>query len=408
MAEPNLTIVKSEPLPELTLADKPEAPAGAVSRFASGAWQNLNPMGLVSAATHPIDTVTNLLAAHKAQYDKAKAAFDRGRQTGDWKDYSEAAGHLGAAALPVLGPAAAAAGEQIGAGDVAGGLGAGTGLVGSVFAPRAVPTVAKGATSAAGAVVRGAASVAPEALARVVQHGSTAAGALLGHAPGAIVGSELGAALAKKIRGMKTAEAVNAVLESDYDRYLPSKSGYEPPAPVNPNAAKIGNPRYAEGRTTGSFTEGRGGLGDIQKETRLPGPIGEPVPLSQAVNAVQKAVSEAKLQFSAEEFQTGVNLVKKGMSQADAIELIKTVKALKATEAGGGMVTTPELRADMGQRARAGQKTLMPEYGDVASPAPKVKGKSPQQVLNEEALARRRRSVPDAQSTAADTGNPFR
>ncbi len=125
---------------------------------------------------------------------------------------------------------------------------------------------------------------------------------------------------------------------------------------------------------------------------------------------MQKAVTTAKLKFTAEEFQTGVNLVKKGMSQADAIELIKTVKALKASAAGAGMVTTPELRADMGQRARAGQKTLMGEYGDEPAPPAvlKPKGKSPQQVLNEEAIARRRRSVREAAATAADTGNPFR
>ena len=87
---------------------EPDAPAsepdGAVSRFVSGAAKNLNPMGIVSAVAHPIDTAKALLEAHKAQYDKAKEAYSQGR-------YSEAVGHLGAAALPVLGPAAAAAGR---------------------------------------------------------------------------------------------------------------------------------------------------------------------------------------------------------------------------------------------------------------------------------------------------------
>ena len=43
--------------------------------------------------------------------------------------YLEAAGRGVAAVVPVLGPAAAAAGEQIGSGDVAGGIGSGLGLV---------------------------------------------------------------------------------------------------------------------------------------------------------------------------------------------------------------------------------------------------------------------------------------
>jgi hypothetical protein len=120
-----LTIVKSEPLSIVGM--QPESSAGA--RFAEGAWQNLNPMNVVSAAAHPVDTMKALLAAHKEQYDKAKDAFSKFEQTKDWKDLSEAAGHLGAAALPVFGPAAAKAGESIAEGDVAGGLGQGAGLL---------------------------------------------------------------------------------------------------------------------------------------------------------------------------------------------------------------------------------------------------------------------------------------
>src|SRR4249920_2474259 len=90
----------------------------SVARFVAGAWSNLNPMGLVHAAMDPKAAVKGLLDAHAAQLDKAKAAYSDGR-------YSEAAGHLAAAALPLIGPAAAHAGERIGEGDIAGGLGEG-------------------------------------------------------------------------------------------------------------------------------------------------------------------------------------------------------------------------------------------------------------------------------------------
>ncbi|MGH9343152.1 MAG: hypothetical protein ACRD19_05260, partial [Terriglobia bacterium] len=49
---------------------------------------------------------------------------------------SSAFGHTVAGLLPVVGPAAADVGEQIGSGDIAGGVGSGVGLIGSIFAPK--------------------------------------------------------------------------------------------------------------------------------------------------------------------------------------------------------------------------------------------------------------------------------
>lgn len=56
------------------------------------------------------------------QFKKAKKAYDDGR-------ISEAVGHTMAGALPLMGPAAANAGEQIGSGDVSGGLGTTAGIL---------------------------------------------------------------------------------------------------------------------------------------------------------------------------------------------------------------------------------------------------------------------------------------
>lgn len=117
----------------------------AVERFVSGAWKNLNPMGLVSAVVHPIDTAGALVGAHLSQADKARQAFKEGR-------YSEALGHAVATALPIVGPAAANAGERIGAGDMAGGVGEAAGLVGAMESPRIITGAARSAPVVADAV----------------------------------------------------------------------------------------------------------------------------------------------------------------------------------------------------------------------------------------------------------------
>lgn len=77
------------------------------------------------------EDLKNVGAAQIEQFKKAKRDYDAGR-------WSEAVGHTIAGALPLMGPAAGAAGEQIGTGDVSGGLGAGGGLVAATVAPGAI------------------------------------------------------------------------------------------------------------------------------------------------------------------------------------------------------------------------------------------------------------------------------
>lgn len=119
----------------------PAAPEGSsVGRFVSNAASMLNPIAaaqsVYQAVRHPIDTVTNIGADMAAQGAQAVQAAREGR---NW----EAIGHGAAAALPVIGPAAARAGEQIASGDVAGGLGAGAGLIAPVAATAAVRAAGK-------------------------------------------------------------------------------------------------------------------------------------------------------------------------------------------------------------------------------------------------------------------------
>lgn len=107
--------------------DTPQGPQGsALGRFASNLAEQVNPVtiaeGLYNTVRHPIDTAGNILSAANDQRVKAHDAMDRG-------DYGEMAAHSVAAAIPILGPMAADAGEQIGSGDVAGGLGKATGIL---------------------------------------------------------------------------------------------------------------------------------------------------------------------------------------------------------------------------------------------------------------------------------------
>jgi len=121
------------------------AEGSSMGRFVSNAASMLNPIaaveGIYNAVRHPIDTVIAIGSDMAQQGSQAIQAAKEGRSF-------EAVGHGAAAVLPVIGPAAARAGEQIASGDVAGGLGAGAGLV----APFVAAPVIKSAARAAGNV----------------------------------------------------------------------------------------------------------------------------------------------------------------------------------------------------------------------------------------------------------------
>src|SRR3990167_6319492 len=113
------------------IAEAEHSPAPAtgrgVSRFLRNAGAVLNPVaavqGIASAVAHPAQTYDALVDTSAGQFTKAGQAFDEGR-------YWEVGGHGLAGAIPFIGPAAASAGEQIAAGDVAGGLRTGAGVGG--------------------------------------------------------------------------------------------------------------------------------------------------------------------------------------------------------------------------------------------------------------------------------------
>jgi len=121
------------------VADKPwesaplvEPPSGPAARYISNLFDSLNPIkaakGIAGMIADPFQAQLDAAGAMANQWQKAGQAYQAGNSV-------EAAGHAVAGSIPLIGPAAAEAGEQIGSGDVAGGLGRTTGLVGSIFMP---------------------------------------------------------------------------------------------------------------------------------------------------------------------------------------------------------------------------------------------------------------------------------
>lgn len=137
-------------LPRSTLPTKPvsaedfapaRAPQGsAVGRFFSNAGEMLNPVtmvtGLASAIRHPVDTAQAMVGSQMGEFGKARDLYQQGR-------YLESAGHGLAGSLPLLGPVAAGAGEQLAEGDIAGGLGKAAGLLAPAAVGAALPRSAR-------------------------------------------------------------------------------------------------------------------------------------------------------------------------------------------------------------------------------------------------------------------------
>lgn len=111
-------------------AAPPQGPEGsALSRFVSNAASALDPRPIVKAGFNalynPLANIPMANALVDAQLAEAQKAKEAAAQGHDW----EAAGHTYASILPVIGPAAAHAGEQIASGDWAGGAGSATPLL---------------------------------------------------------------------------------------------------------------------------------------------------------------------------------------------------------------------------------------------------------------------------------------
>lgn len=145
---PDSFVPDAEGQPEMNFAvvngQRIDLDESATQRFLRNFGEMVNPVsmvkGLTQAVAHPVETASNIAAASVDQARQARDLAKEGR-------YFEAAGH-GVATLPIIGPAAAAAGEQIAAGDIAGGLGKAAGLL----VPTAIPAAVRGSGRVAAAL----------------------------------------------------------------------------------------------------------------------------------------------------------------------------------------------------------------------------------------------------------------
>jgi hypothetical protein len=107
--------------PKSSAAPKEPAKPDAGGGFLSELWNQINPMNMVHAAQHPIDTAHAVLQGQGELATRASQAFKQG-------DYGEAA-RLGVDyLLPIIGPQIARAQEMAQKGNYAGAAGASTGI----------------------------------------------------------------------------------------------------------------------------------------------------------------------------------------------------------------------------------------------------------------------------------------
>lgn len=289
----------------LGVAENTPAPVqgSAAGRFASNAGEMINPIaiaqGIWGAIRHPLDTAANI---GSASLDQGKQALDLAKQG----RYTEAAGHT-VAMLPVLGPAAAAAGEQIANGDVAGGLGKGFGLLASLEAPRGVNAAAKlvralpeGAAVAAdaGAAARVADVMAPKVGANKARFGNMAADV----APQ--IAEDIardGAPLSREGLHQMVQDKLGAAevaLDAAHDARF--KSAATPTKPLldalRAKRAALTSPAIEASDITPQAGVDRAGDGTIAF-TKTAVPLGEdvvPAPNADRVAVIDKAISEIK------------------------------------------------------------------------------------------------------------------
>ena len=100
----------------------------AVARFFKNIVQSFDPRPIVQAITSPIETGKGMIAAHESLREGAQEKFSEG-------DYLGWALKKTFADTPLVGPAVADIVEQIGSGDVAGGLGSIVGTAGGAVLP---------------------------------------------------------------------------------------------------------------------------------------------------------------------------------------------------------------------------------------------------------------------------------
>lgn len=169
----------------------------AAGRFAHGIANTMNPVpGIQAIANDPQGLKhgieEGIFAPQAEQFHKASDAIHgRGEfgSMGTVGRISSAAGHAAAGSLPLVGPAAANAGDKIGDGDIAGGLGEAAGLGLSAVTPEITKGIGKGMMRAAEPVAESALGIRNVDRAVAKSPGRAALDMTSGFAPGKVAGS---------------------------------------------------------------------------------------------------------------------------------------------------------------------------------------------------------------------------
>lgn len=270
-----------------------------VKQFGSGAADTtVRPLWHLLTATpeEQKQMAKEILDSHLDQYNKAKDAFNQGY-------YVEAAGHALATGLPVVGPAAAKAGEDIGQGKFAYGAGEAAGLLSEPLVRRGVAEVREAAPTMEDLTDK-AKNVTPK---QAGQAAGATAGAVSGHGALSAPGAYYGAKTAGKV--------VEAVLGKDRANQ-PIIKPATAPAPVYPGAplpeAPPAEVQQARPLQTGpeTYHDPAAGLGEIPaaktaQSSVAPDPQATPSPANTSPKQFEDLLTES---LGGQKLQPGVAL----------------------------------------------------------------------------------------------------
>ncbi len=246
-------------------------------------------------------------------------------------------------------------------------------------APNALMRAAQGVKAGAGAVGRGVVAAAKNPVV------DTVVGAGIGYAhsgiPGAIEGALLGTQATRAARILRALERFGQPTSEQAPTKAPSladvvEAVQQPPAATASQTGADLPPSVRElsenARLSSSVqpTTGKSPQQALNEEAiarwRAEGKslVEQPLPANQAGASVRLAAATDKMQLTAEEFLAATKLRAAGKPAADILDGIQAMRLLNTK----GAVSTAAMRADMGQRAMSGQKSLMGEYGDESPP----------------------------------------
>lgn len=219
-----------------TADEQAQAPTG---KFSDGVMDAVKGVGSLFT-TNPFTTVKNAINAQVGEGKKTLESGKRFLNSGDWKDASETVGHGLATALPLLGPAAAGAGEDLGTHDPRK-VGRGMANTGMLLAPVAAKPALKAVPRAVGAAAR---AVPNEALPVIGAGIGAFTDGPRGFFEGAIGGSALERAMPRLRKlGLKGEEGAKTPTKPVAPRTTAGRAEVAPKTPKSPTAKPRGGGR---------------------------------------------------------------------------------------------------------------------------------------------------------------------